>query len=411
MKPATIFRILTIILVLAVATTATAVDYGLNVDSLSSIRGTDPSFRNRASLFIRSNPATRLDGPTFRWAIEGNLTNRIVPDGDGGFDSSFTPDLDLARAQIIAPNIGGNPIVLRATLGRFLFSDPTRLILVHPADGARLNLDLRAVTLQLSGAYTGLLAGQNSGIAMTIDDSLDAADEDTYASANRILFSAGVSGPDLIGRTSISTGFFGQIDLRPDSSALQKLNSYYSWLMFEGPVIQDLNYEVAVVGSLAQRFTTPDITTADTELGLATMARLRYFLGQAGSSIITLEGLYGTPEGDTLGRFVPITPPSLNLLGRPSTPADTSLLLLDYTLNPFAGRPGAIARSLQVSAYSAVRASGTPFQEGSYQSTELGSRLTYRPFSDLGLRLWSALLLPSDNDPEFRGRFELSLSL
>lgn len=402
------------VLLVGVATAAVGWDVGANVNSASSHRGTDPTFRNTLSGFFRHNPV--IEGPaTGRFIFESSLTS-IVRGDDGEFSDALFFDVDLLQLEGIFPDALGAGSLFRTTVGRIPLSEPTGLVFSDRVDGTSFTADFPRLSLALGGGSTGWLAGGNSAVAMSAEDEADIADADVRTGAKRLVGTASVNVPELFGRNNLSAGVLAQWDQRPFDEIGDKIDSQYFFVGLDGPLGADLYYEAATALSYEQRSQPDDLVPGefgdpDTGVGLGARVRTEYYIGGTGRNILTAEVRYGSADSDTLVGFLPVTGVGLDLLESPD-PNDLTLLMLDYALRPFAGEPGARSRSLEASFYAAANFTATPGQAESYRGSELGSRLTYRPLSDLGLRLWFGGFIPGDRpeDTEFLGRLDLSTS-
>ncbi|MFW6387700.1 MAG: hypothetical protein ACOC0B_00355 [bacterium] len=400
-----------------------ALDVGSNMNSRSVVRvddtsfeNLDPSLRNTVSAWVRHRPVVSSSEPTGRFLFESSVTNLLDMNDADEWESQFVFDVDVLRLDGTFPQWGPPGALVRLSAGRFPLSEPSGLVFSDRVDGASLTFDFPDFSMVFAGGYTGLLAGENSGVVMTSSDLVDASDSETLTAPNRLLATAHTTFPEAFGTQSVDAGVLAQWDQRSEFDATgEKLDSQYLFAAIDGPFGESMYYDAAFATSLQQRspadVSEPDgLADAEFGVGLGALLRGRYYLGASDSSVITAEGRFGSGDGDTLTAFTPVTDPSLNLLN-PVSGEDSLALMLDYAWRPFAGEPGSKARSLELSAYGAVSTNADPTAAGSYQGTEAGTRVTYRPLSDLGGRLWLGTYMPSDIDnSEFIGRIEFSSS-
>lgn len=404
-----------------------ALDVGSNFNSRSVVRvdanslgnsvsAWNPSFRNSLSAWVRHRPVVSPSEPTGRFLFESSVTNLLDMNDADEWESEFVFDVDVLRIDGTFPQWGPPDALVRLSAGRFPLAEPTGLVFSDRVDGAALSFDFPALSMVFAGGYTGLLAGANSGVVMTSSDVVDAADNDTLTAPNRLLATAHTTFPEAFAGQAVNAGVLAQWDQRSEFDAAgEKLDSQYLFAQLGGQFAGNAYYDAAIAASTQQRAagdeTEPDgLADAEFGVGLGALLRGRYYLGASDSSVITAEGRFGSGDGDTLTAFTPITGPSLNLLN-PISGEDSLGFMLDYAWRPFAGEPGSKSRSLELSAYGAVSSNADPTAVGSYQGTEAGTRITYRPLSDLGGRLWLGTYMPSDIDnTEFIGRIEFSSS-
>lgn len=350
--------------------------------------------------------------------LELSVTNTLSRTTDGDWASSTLVDLDTLRIDGFFPEWRNPEDLVRTSIGRFPIAEASGLVFSDRIDGASMSFDFPDYGLVFAGGFTGLIPGGATGVLMTADDVLDAGDASTFGASSRLLGFAQASVPEAFARQAVSAGVLAQTDLRQGfdtGDADEKLNSQYIFATLGGPLTGDLYYSTALALSFQQLLVADPLSPnglsdPENSIGLAAHLQAQYYLDPAGGSIITAMARYGSAAGDTLGAFTPMTGPAVSLLN-PISASDLSFFMLDYALRPFAGQPGARARSLEVSAYSAVTAGANPFADGSYEGVEAGSRVTYRPFSDLGARLWLGTFVPSEtDDTRVYGRLELSAS-
>ena len=168
-----------------------------------------------------------------------------------GVPVTVAADFDVLSFNFVfdkpAPDLKG----LKLTVGRYAMADPTGVILNHPGDGFRLNLDYGPLALGIGAGYTGLVMRSTSGISLTVED---------QNRANDLLES-----PRMVGWIEGGTTFFqahrftasilAQKDLNPSSNLIPEftnvqsparggtLDTQYFTLKAAGPVVPDLFYE------------------------------------------------------------------------------------------------------------------------------------------------------------------------
>lgn len=390
-----------------------SLDFGGNVNSRTSLENTTAGFRNSLSVFVRQNPETSPDG-TVRWVAEGSVT-AVTTEVDGnGFSTDWIPDINLMRIEAVMPGLLGRPqSVFRATGGRFALSEPTGLVFADRVDGIRVGLDFPRISVTAGGGYTGLIAGANSGIAISADDGIARDDPDEYAGARRAVATVNLTVPQLIGVQSLRGGGLVQFDMRDEYEA-EKVNSQYVYMQLDGRLAGNLYTEAAAAASYVQRslvdIDDEVLLDPETTVGVAGRLQTRMYFGDHDDTVFTGRARYASGDHGPLGAFTPATAAAVQLLG-PAQLSDVVLFKLDVAHRPFAGRPGARARSLELSGYAAADFPGD-FGGGAFRGLESGGRVTLRFLSDLGARIWAGAYIPGDEDADmqFLGRLDVSTS-
>ncbi|MFP4644636.1 MAG: hypothetical protein ACLFM0_09800 [Spirochaetales bacterium] len=389
-----------------------SLDVGANIDGQSTLEDDTPSFRNGFSLYLERNPVVSTSEPTLRWLAEASVTAITEQNDADELETEFVPDVDVFRLEMVFPQLLGETTSARSVLGRTSYSDRPGLVFSDRIDGTQLELDFPGASVRVAAGYTGLIAGRNSGVVVSVDDSLDRSDSDVYSGSQRIVTGAELRARELAAAQSLVVGALAQFDARGEGEyEEQKIDSQYGYLQFDGPVTSDLYYELGGATSFAQRTeVNAEDNGAALVVGAAGRLQTRAYLGENEHSVITALAHYAS-GADTIGEYIPVTAPDVDILsGVPRN--DLALAQLDYAYRPFAGEPGAKARSLEVSAYTAVDYPADFVADGPFRGLESGARVTFRPFSDFGARLVTAGYIPGDNleEPRFLGRLQLSTS-
>lgn len=388
-----------------------AVDVGANLNHRSELREQRPSFRSILSAFLRSDPEVR-DRGTFSFLFEASLTSIVAQAEDGTWSTQWRPDIDHLRLGGVFPHTPVPGAVFRQRIGRITVSEPSELVFSSRMDGIAFDIDMPNVDIRLAAGYTGLIGIHNSNVAMSFPDLVDRSTGETWFGPPRIVALADVGLPEVLGRQSVSIGAVAQFDRRVGDDLTapeERLDSQYAYLKLDGPIAGGLYYDASVAGMFQQL----DRPEEELELGygLAGRLRARYFLGANDRHVVTLESRYGSGDVGPFDRYNPISNPSLGLL-KSYSGGDLLLGTLDYSVRPFARSPRRGARSLQLSVYGSPAFHADPTADDGYRGTEAGGRFTARPFSDFGARLWAGGFFPGQttgDDPEFIGRFELSM--
>lgn len=419
----TLGRLLAIAAVLSLfAVQAFALDVGGFLESTTSFQqdGQDNSefgFQNVARLYVSRNP--QISGPlTLRWRAQVSAGNSFdVTDGQAS-EEQWVFDADQLDLRWTAPDAFASNSVFRGSVGRFAFTDTSGLIFDDRIDGLSLSLDFPSVTTSVSGGYTGLLTKENSAIQVSGDDAIDALDDNEALAPPRIVSGLSFIFPEIIGRQSASVEALAQWDAR-ERYTEEKVDTQYIYMTGNGPVSEKLYYDFALVGNSTRRFANEtgddtaerdNLSDAEQEFGIAGHLRSQLFLDTEGRNLVTGLVRYGSGGEGDIDPFTPVAPQQPDLLA-PAGVADTTLFLLDYSFNPFAGRNGAASRRLELSAYGTADYSARPAEGDAYRGTEAGARVTARPFSDFGAKLHGATRYNAeDNTFSPFGKIELSAS-
>ncbi len=352
---------------------------------------------------------------------------RVVLTAEGSYvysdERDYLFDVDLLRVSSLHPGVIGADGVLALDAGRFRFRDPTGLVLNHTADGVRASLRFPTVIVELSGAYTGLLLNPSSQVRMTAADRGDEDDDDEFFGPARVLAQLSARMPDLPGRQSLTLGALAQWDLRDDDTEAT-LNSQYFSLVAAGPVVPNLFHTNFIALSTMQA-----TVGSDSENGTALLfgTGLRYLREEWLGSRFGAGFTYASGAGSSADPFVPVNNPTTGTVFQPRL---TNLMTarFSYAIRPWITSSSQTAKNIELSTglRSFFRAQDDqPLEGGSllaglnlddgdrYAGTELEWAVRARLLPDLGAALTTGLFLPGDGDaePEFLGRFELSLSL
>ena len=336
----------------------------------------------------------------------------------------------------------GAAAVVRLTSGRFLFEDPTGLVLSDPADGVRVSTILPLVEASASAGYTGLTFDRVSTVAVSRSDVLDRSD-DSILAPPRLLLGGRLSFLELIGRQNLTLGVSGQLDFRPEDEvagpgdlteqAGGRVDTGYLTAVVSGPVGAGLFYDVFAVMNFGNTLYYDGTRYRETDIRAGLLGgSIELFAPTPVRPTVTVTGLFATGDADAttsayegntdgLSRgFEPISAPSLGLLVAPRI---QNLIAggLDASITPFAEAPSRLLRLVSVTASGLVLARPTtgiaslngvdPFSEAIYLGTEGSLRIDARLLSDFGIALAGGAFFP--NPEAFSDgslRFEMSLT-
>ena len=397
-------------------------DWGVTLDSAATLRDSRQLDDQEWSQRLRG----AIWGEYFLPLDNGG---RVVLSAEGSYlysdERDYLFDVDRLRVSSLHPGALGADGVLALDAGRFSFRDPTGLVLNHTADGVRTSLRFPTVTVEISGAYTGLLLNPSSRIRMTDADRGDEEDDDEFFGPARVLAQLTARLPDLPGRQSVSAGALAQWDLRDDDADMT-LNSQYLSLLATGPVVANLYHTNFVTLSTMQTSLGSD---SDTGTALLFGSSLRYLRADWLGSRFGAGFTYASGADSGIDPFVPINEAPTGTVFRPRL---TNLMTarFTYAIRPWITSQSQTAKNIELStglrSFFRVQ-DGQPLEGGSllaglsledddrYAGTELEWAVRARLLPDLGAALTTGLFLPgsgaADAEPEFLGRFELSLSL
>ncbi len=341
-------------------------------------------------------------------------------------DRAYLFDVDFLRFTGQYPALFGESSVLRASAGRFFMSDATAFILSDTVDGVETELALSGVRARLSAAYTGLLLNPVSGIIMTDADLTDSGDDDEFFGARRLIGITEVSFPEVFARQTVTVSAIGQWDLRDADTDEETLNSGYFGLVFDGPILPGLFYEVASSGS---PWASEVNDETENGFGVLISTRLRYFRSDWRSSQFGLRGVMASGAGDTLDQFVTISRDDVGII------LDVPLRNIafgevSYSVVPFQTARTRVFRDLQVGVSSrtffrvstdeVLDTTGVDaLSDGHLVGNEAALNVGWRVLSDLGLSLTGGVFVPAtgssgvfsdERTVEYSVQFQLSAS-
>ncbi|TVR06160.1 MAG: hypothetical protein EA403_01120 [Spirochaetaceae bacterium] len=344
----------------------------------------------------------------FEPALAGDATAQFLIEGTllTVTDTYTIADLEYLRAGLVLPGTLGPRSVLGIEAGRYQLADATGLVIDHRIDGLQVILDAPWLTFRAAAGHSGLLLKDNATIRMSASDLADLLDDDTITASPRIVLLSEARFPELIGRNSLVTGGVVQFDRRSGDG--DRIDTQYGYLGLDGIIARNLYYDaVGVIGGVQYRENAGD--DARTGVAVAGLARLTHFSPVAPGAIVQLTTLYASGSDSTFDFYTPITQPDTGLL-EVTALSDLFLASLDLSFQPLARRFGDGFPQLALGAYGAGVWNANVGTADSYRGSELGLRVTARPFSDLGGSVRLASFLPDDGEARFSGRIEISTS-
>lgn len=390
--------------------------------------------RNKAALW-----ADMHFGPTFALSAQGSYSFTL--------DVPYVFDIDFLKAdwQIVP--------ALKATAGRFVFSDFTGHVLNHKLDGVMLTAAFPWAVVSAGAGYSGLILKPSSLILMTRTDSADQSNNGVFFAAPRLVEKVDVLFPNILPRQDLEIVAILQQDLRAQSSLIQpgetqqfvaglsggSLSSQYWGIGLSGGIVSNLYYNASFfvsTGSTLSYMTSSGTWENASILAFLGGAGLRWFNESLLGSRLELQAVFSSgdadnttyQEGNTAGESNIFVPISQDTLGIAFQPQWGNLVRIDvnYSLKPFARSP-TVWQNLQLmlKALSFLRpTTGAISQVGLnpgstdlYLGTEGELILNFRPLSDLGTALSFGCFFPNPNafsgaaaNPVLAGRLEVSLS-
>ena len=386
----TLFRILLAAgLLLFCLVNLTAFDWGVVVDNRSTVNlleGEDTENEQRNKISVWGEKFwTNESGTEYVFSFNGFfLYDYDSIDED---DALIAGDTDLLRLKVKKSGLFGNGAVLDASAGRFRFSDPTRIILSHTADGAAAGLDLNTVQLKTAVGYTGLQLKPEASITMTAADAVDDEDDDVYFAPKRLFEQLDIVLPNVLpGQRVTAAGLFQQ-DLRDEDDTLSSVHLIGA---ADGEIVTGLFY--ALSGGYA-------INLDDDVNGLMGSASVYYFSEELLYSRISA-GVLGADED-----FFPVSTPTLGLVFTPGI-ANLTRIAFDYSLRPWGDEFDPVVKNLRFSVGSKIF-----MFDGEYIGTEYEGGIRFKPTSDFGASLTGGLYQPDEGDLAGLVRLDVSLGL
>jgi hypothetical protein len=430
-------RILILSLILATTLLAnlSAFDWGGTVDNSTSIAYTfsDPDAlqlqKDKFALWV-----VNQFSPIFKLTVQGSFTYTYQNPKP---DYPYLPDIDMLHFSGALPLGTQRTSLLSYTFGRFLVNDFSGFVLADAIDGFELDWTTWLANSTLAVGYSGLLFDQSSGISISW---ADFNNTELFAPPRLIgLFS--MEFPSLFLNQDLSAVVIVQQDFRPEDELLAegpaievveqggRLSTQYLGVGVDGPLARSLFYRF-----FAYLGTGKSLSYIDSEYQyewiIATLlgASLHYFnedlmFSRAELCLLFASGdsdfKYSVIEGNREGLATVFVPVSNNDIALVFSPRLANLMLLEasYSIKPLRDLQtqlrGFVFLRPTTGPVSDLRVDG----DSIYLGSEIDAVVRYRPLSDLGLALSLGLFFPGgeaftaiEQDPEFRGRLEISFA-
>jgi hypothetical protein len=400
-------------LVLAAAA-AWSYDFGLILDNSTTLNfadsETDWDQSNRAALWFLEDTAE-----TWSFSAQGSY---LYTD-----ERPYLFDIDELRGALDIPDVVTAGSLLQLAAGRYRFSEFSRWVFDHTADGLTASLSLPFVSIQVAAAYTGLQLKPKSRIIMSRVDSIEDDDDDIVWASPRTVEVLTITFPELYALQDLTLSAVLQQDLREavgrDEDVIDDgspapaaggglLNTQYWGVGLSGPIggsfYYDLFFYLETGKSLSEIDGSYDYEPLFAMLG---GGGVRYYHPSLLATRVELDVLYAggdedaaaLPEGNTDGKaqtFVPISKRTPALVFTPRA-QNLVLIQLGYSLKPLEFLQTQLRGTLFLRPTSGAVSEGgiDPTSNDGYLGTEVDVIANLRPFSDLGFTLSGGLFWPS----------------
>lgn len=192
----------------------------------------------------------------FQEELSGSLTSPFDTKGGGfemsahawaGFPATAAADFDTLNFKFVYQDLGTEVKKLTWTLGRYLLTEPTGLIVNQPVDGTALDFDLGGLGLRLATGYTGLVMRSTTTLLLSTADQ----DTDQLLASPRFFGSLDssftVSGHKLTFDALAQQDFTAADKLAKEGSLFEsgkggRVDTQYLTFMAEGPLADRVFY-------------------------------------------------------------------------------------------------------------------------------------------------------------------------
>jgi hypothetical protein len=422
-------------------------DFGGSVDNSSTPSLSLGTASSVLAMDQRNKAAVWMDmhfDPSFALSAEGSYSfTLLVP---------YLFDIDYLKAdwQVLP--------ILKATAGRFVFSDFTGHVLNHKLDGVMLTAAFPIGIVTAGAGYSGFLLKPSSLILMTRSDSGDQSENGVFFAAPRLVEKVDILFPNILSRQDLEVTAILQQDLRAEDTLIQpgqtqplvagasggRLSSQFWGIGLSGAIVSTLYYNAWFylnTGSTLGYMVDPASITGNSWEYSSILAYLggvgvRYFSEGFLSSRVELQAIVSSgdsdnttyQEGNTAGSSNIFVPISQDTLGIAFQPQWGNLVLIDanYSLKPFSRSPTVwqnfqlmlkVLNFLRPTTGAISQVGLDPASTQLYLGTEAELILNFRPLSDLGTALSFGCFIPNPGaftgsaaHPVLAGRLEVSFS-
>ena len=347
-------------------------------------------------------------------------------------------DIDFLTLAGSFPLAGNRASQLSFTAGRFALAESSRQVLDATVDGAQVSWRGSRLNASLAAAFTGLQLTPVSPVSMSWAD----INSTSLLASPRLLEALELRFPELFKRQDLVVSVLAQQDLRSQALLLQagdsveaagqggRLSTEYLGAALRGPLGSLFYYDAfADLGTGRMLSYIGGAYSYEWMLTALAGGGLRYFREQWLHSRAELRFLLASGDADFADffvegnrdglatTFVTVSRQDLALLFSPRL-GNLALFVLAYSIKPIEILQTGLTATLFLRPTTGPISDSRvdPASDSAYLGSEIDATANLRPFSDLGAVLSLGLFLPggafraSEQDPQFRGKLEISLS-
>lgn len=335
-----------------------------------------------------------------------------------GYPATAAADFDTLNFHWVYQNLGAEVKKLKWTLGRYLLTEPTGLIVNQPVDGSSLDFDMGAYDLKLATGYTGLVMRSTTTLV------LSKADQESEALlASPRLFGSLEASAVFSGHTVTFSALAQQDQTDPSKLVNERstvdaqkgglVDTQYLTLKAEGPLADKLFYTGFMTfegGSTLSTLTSSSVEFYEYKpiTALLAGAEVNWFVPDFHSATVNFRALFASGdsdatsaiEGNTKGNatlFIPVNPTVLGVAFNPGL-SNLGYYELGGSLKPLAGETLVVGGKLMgfhrlISG--TVNASGVLQNGPIWMGEEFDVFGTWQPYSDLQLTATVGAFLPT----------------
>lgn len=346
-------------------------------------------------------------------------------------------DVDFFKLAGTFPLPGDRAYLLSFTAGRFALAEFSRQVLDAAVDGVQVSWRGPRLNASLAAAFTGLQLTPVSPVSMSWAD----INTTSLLAPPRLLELLELRFPELFKRQDLLVSVLAQQDLRSQAVLLQagdtvevagqggRLSTEYLGVALRGPLGSLFYYDAfAYLGTGRMLSYIDGAYSYEWMLTALGGGGVRYFREQWLHSRAELRFLLASGDADFADffegnrdglatTFVTISRQDLALLFSPRL-GNLALLSLSYSVKPLEMLQTGLSATLFLRPTAGPISDSRidPASDSIYLGSEIDATANLRPFSDLGTALSLGLFMPggafraSEQDPQFRGKLEISLS-
>ncbi len=205
-------------------------------------------------------------------------------------------------------------------VGRYMHTDPGKLIITAPLDGTQFSIDFGKLVFEIGVGYTGLLFNQSTSYSMTGSD-LGRSSDSTLLATPRLIEYLSLSLPSIATWLSPSLFFLAVQDLSSDTDLSEyetkRINSMYLEFRSRGFLGKSFIYDLALSGQLGY-YGDSSILAGAGKLNFSWLPTTSILIGIEGRAVTgdtwerrsyQLTGATGTnnEKGSQLTQYLPVT--------------------------------------------------------------------------------------------------------